>query len=39
MMSGKMIPMVMQDKRILIVYKIEDGMIKIIECKNHYDDK
>lgn len=22
-----------------LVYKIEDGLIKIIQCKNHYDDK
>lgn len=22
-----------------LVYKIEDGLIKIIQCKNHYNDK
>ena len=27
------------DDKNRLVYKIEDGLIKIIQCKNHYDDK
>jgi len=27
------------DEKNRLVYKIEDGLIKIIQCKNHYDDK
>ena len=27
------------DEKNRLVYKIEDGLIKVIQCKNHYDDK
>ncbi len=27
------------DEKNRLVYKIEDGCIKIYQCKNHYDDK
>ncbi len=27
------------DEKHRLVYKIEDGLIKIIQCKNHYNDK
>ena len=27
------------DEKNRLVYKIEDGLIKIIQCKNHYNDK
>ena len=27
------------DEKNRLVYKIEDELIKIIQCKNHYDDK
>ncbi|MBR6078907.1 MAG: type II toxin-antitoxin system YoeB family toxin [Treponema sp.] len=27
------------DEKNRLVYKIEDGLIKIIQYKNHYDDK
>ena len=27
------------DEKNRLVYKVEGGMIKIIQCKNHYNDK
>lgn len=27
------------DEKNRLVYKIEDGLIKVIQCENHYDDK
>lgn len=27
------------DEKNRLIYKIEDGLIKIIQCRNHYNDK